>query len=156
MARINDWRRLYWTNASGERTLNRTEDEEFDEDVLAVYQNGRGDRVSYAYADEEADHNYEVFLNGELVEEIELGGEGDEFNFDGDELEALTFNTRAEAREAASDLQRMLPKLERNDEGEYDYDDLKAWAKVIGVKANQSKESLTEEVTGEEPQEVEQ
>lgn len=149
MPRIHDWRRVFWQNASGERVLNRTQDEDydgeaedFDEDVLAVYENSRGERVSYAYAPEESDAKYEVRLNGELVEDITLSGE----NFDDEEFEELTFETRNEAREAASDLQRMLAPIDEemleDDEDGYDYQELQELAKARGIQANQSADEL--------------
>lgn len=149
MARIHDWRRKFWTNRNGDRTYNPDE-LEVDDDILAIYENGDGHRVSYGYADEEAEHNYEVYLDGEVPEDIPLGGEGEDFNFDGSELEALHFGTRAEAREAASDLQRMLPTLEADEDGEYEYSSLQSWAKVIGVSANKGREELTETIVGAE------
>lgn len=142
MARLNDWNRKYWRNASGEREYN-PDDIEVEDVTLAVYENSNGDTIEYRHpAEEEAEHKYEVLLNGELVEDIILEGE----NFDEEEFEELTFGTRRSAREAASDLMRMLPKLEADEDGNYDYDSLQSWAKVTGVAANGSREDLQEAI----------
>lgn len=144
MARIHDWGRKYWINAAGEREYN-PDDEDFPDEVLSEYANSNDDRITLRRADEEADHKYEVLLNGELLEDVPLGGDEEQFNYDGDEI-TLEFGTRAEAREACSDLQRMLPQLEEDEDGEYDYDALRSWAKVVGVKANQGKDELTQQL----------
>ena len=145
MSKIHDWNRQYWRNASGDREYN-PDDIDVEEETLAVYLNASGDRVEYQTADgEDIDHKYEVLLNGELVEDITLDGE----NFDDEEFEQLTFGTRRSAREAASDLMRQLPTLEADEDGDYQYDALQAWAKVSGVPANKGREELQEVIVGE-------
>ena len=139
MAKISGWNRVFWQNASGDNVLNRL-DEPLPDQTLAAYQNARGVRITYGYAPDDAPGKYNVLLDDEPVKDFTLRGE----KFNDEHFEELVFDTRARAREAATQLMRQLPTLETDDDGEYDYDDLQSWAKALGHPANQSAEDLAE------------
>ena len=143
MPKIGDWNRVYWSNADGTNVLNRLdEDVGVTDETLAMYENQHGDIVEYGYAPDESDGDYYVALNNSIVENVVLDGE----KFDEQEFEQLVVSTRARAREAATQLMRQLPPLVEDEDGNFDYDALQSWAKVIGVPANQSHEDLQDKV----------
>lgn len=164
MAKIHDWVRIYWRNASGDREYFMEDDlteDDVAESVRCIYQNEHGDTVAYRIADEDADHEhkYEVTFNGGVIEDYSLEGwEGDEDREAEGELAA--FDTRGTAREFAAQWRREhgspedlgYPQYERDELEEMDYqDELRPLAQEHGIRADQSQEDLVAQLSGEEP-----
>ncbi|MFB6237032.1 MAG: hypothetical protein ABEH81_01545 [Halopenitus sp.] len=146
MTKIHDWTWAYWSNADGSREMVNGDDVEpsdFPEEVLASYENERGDTVSYEFAPEDVEGEYVVRLNGRIPEDIGLEGN----NFDGEEFESLVFDTREEAREAAADLRRMIRPVDEDELEEMSWDEMVEMAKPYGLSQNDGKEAVREALT---------
>lgn len=170
MAKIHDWNRVYWRNASGDREYFMGDDlEEGDvpEAVRCMYRNEHGDTVAYRLADEEAEHGqkYEVTLNGEVISGVEFTDAGADRWVDADEedgrnaeVEIAAFSTRGDSREFAAawrdefgspeDLGYV--QYEEDELLELDYDEVVEIAQEQGIKSNQSHEELAAQISGEE------
>lgn len=150
MPRIHDWTRVYWRNASGERVYD-PEDINPPEEVLALYENGAGERVGYRYATDQDDvpegNEYVVIYDGEIVRDIEL--EGEKFAED-EKFEVLAFGTRRRAREASTALRSMMEPVpsDREELAEMDWDELVELAKPRGYNQNDGRETIENELAG--------
>lgn len=179
MAKVHDWNRVYWTNASGSREYNEF-DGEVPETVRAVYENDHGDTVDYRLADEDAEHGqkYEVRFaengdleNAQLIEGVEFSE--DESNADmgwfavdeeSDEeledfltVEQAVFGTRAAAREFSRAWRELRGAPEDLGYVDYDeqeildmeYSEAQEIASELGIKQSQSHEELAAQISGE-------
>lgn len=163
MAKIHDWSRVYWRNASGDREFFLADDLNEDnvpDEVRAMYRNDHGDEVAYRLADEEAEHGlkYEVTFNGEVIRDVTIDAwEGDEDREP--EVELAAFGTRADARKFASEWRKAygspedLGYVEYDEDellNEMDYDEVVEIAQDLGIRADQSHEDLAAQIAGEE------
>lgn len=133
---------------------------------LSVFMNDRGETVSYGYVLREEVENeegeieegpayaprgvsegegskYAVTLNGTLVENVELEIGGESVYFD-----ALTFDTRRDAREAATAFRRLLPPIDEEKLEEMEYDELVELGKPRGFSQNDGRETIVAGLTG--------
>lgn len=176
MAKIHDWSRRYWNNASGTREYDPDDiSDEMPEGVMCVYVNDHGDTVDYRLADDEAEHDqkYEVRLNGELITDVEFPEDSDWFHDEEDleeddeqrpgELEAATFGTRAEAREFSAAYREDFLSPEQMGYVDYsedelledmEYDEVQEIAADMGIKRNQSHEDLAAQIAGNDEPEL--
>jgi len=170
MAKIHDWSRVYWRNASGEREYFMEDD--LDEDSVAdetrcIYRNEEGDEVAYRVADPEAEHGqkYEVTFNGEVVEGVSFP-EGSRWLKEDTEREAdvelAAFGTRADAREFSAAWREDFGSpdalgyvtYDEDELLEMDYDEVVDVAQDIGIRGNQSHEDLAAQIAGEEDRQL--
>lgn len=172
MAKIHDWSRVYWNNASGDREYDpQNISDDLPDSVKCVYQNEAGDQVDYRLADDEAEHGrkYEVRFNRDLITDVEFPQDSRWFHAEEEleeddeqrpaELEVAAFDTRAEAREFSAAWREDfgspedLGYVDYSEEElleEYEYDEVREIAADLGIRGNQSHEDLAAQISGEE------
>ena len=170
VGKTHDWRHAYWRNRDASRVFDE-EELEPPEPVLSVFLNERGEQVALQYVEyEEQEHEVEVTVeneDGEEVTETEVETiqvatgppgvpEDTEAKYAvtyngelvtgvdvGDGKQDLLFGTRGDARQAASELRKMMPPIPDEEElDEMEWDELLEVAKARGFTQNDGREAI--------------